>query len=132
MIDIVYGISVDTPIGRITGETLTKFLNPDIYKFSSIPYTNEFMGGNNRWKLSEMRTHNLTDNGTVFDATQDIQDCTKTEDCLKLNIFTPDVTASNPVLIWIHGGAFLIGGAQSGKGDAMARKNVVGIHDYQK
>ncbi|MGA1766635.1 MAG: carboxylesterase family protein, partial [Ilumatobacteraceae bacterium] len=27
------------------------------------------------------------------------------EDCLGLNIFTPDVEASLPVMVWVHGGA---------------------------
>jgi para-nitrobenzyl esterase len=31
------------------------------------------------------------------------------EDCLNLNIWTPDVAGSAPVLFWIHGGAFLYG-----------------------
>lgn len=31
------------------------------------------------------------------------------EDCLRLAIFTPSCTANNPVLIFIHGGAFMTG-----------------------
>jgi para-nitrobenzyl esterase len=34
---------------------------------------------------------------------------TTSEDCLNLNIWTPDVTGSAPVLFWLHGGAFLYG-----------------------
>jgi para-nitrobenzyl esterase len=34
------------------------------------------------------------------------------EDCLTLNVWTPDLDASLPILVWIHGGAF-IGGASS-------------------
>jgi para-nitrobenzyl esterase len=31
------------------------------------------------------------------------------EDCLHLNIFTRNLTGSQPVVIWIHGGAFMTG-----------------------
>jgi para-nitrobenzyl esterase len=32
------------------------------------------------------------------------------EDCLTLNIWTPDLTGRRPVMVWIHGGAYLTGG----------------------
>lgn len=31
------------------------------------------------------------------------------EDCLYLNVWSPDVRGSRPVMVWIHGGAFIIG-----------------------
>ncbi len=36
-------------------------------------------------------------------------DAVASEDCLNLNVWTPDVSGRAPVLVWIHGGAFLCG-----------------------
>ena len=51
------------------------------------------------------------------------------EDCLTLNVWTPraDTAAKLPVMVWIHGGAFVIGaGSQSlFDGAALARRGVV-------
>jgi para-nitrobenzyl esterase len=33
------------------------------------------------------------------------------EDCLALDVFTPGLTGSRPVLVWVHGGGFAIGSA---------------------
>jgi len=34
---------------------------------------------------------------------------TTSEDCLSLNVWTTDIDGSSPVLVWIHGGAFMYG-----------------------
>lgn len=49
------------------------------------------------------------------------------DDCLNLNIWTPDPAAALPVLVWIHGGSFVYGtGAVSlYDGSAFARDGVV-------
>jgi para-nitrobenzyl esterase len=33
------------------------------------------------------------------------------EDCLTLNVWTPTLTGSRPVVVWVHGGAFTTGGS---------------------
>jgi para-nitrobenzyl esterase len=33
------------------------------------------------------------------------------EDCLTLNVWTPELTGGRPVMVWIHGGAFTTGGS---------------------
>src|SRR5208282_971933 len=50
------------------------------------------------------------------------------EECLNLNVWTPDADASGlPVLVWIHGGAFMNGSGSVGayNGAAFARDGVV-------
>jgi len=49
------------------------------------------------------------------------------EECLNLNVWTPDATAARPVLVWIHGGAFMNGSGSVGaySGAAFARDGVV-------
>ncbi len=52
------------------------------------------------------------------------------EDVLNLNVWTPDVTASGlPVLVWIHGGAFVNGSGAVPQydGTAFARDGVVAV-----
>ncbi len=44
----------------------------------------------------------------------------QSEDCLRLSIFTPSVEGSRPVLVWIHGGAYLTGSGMYERYDASA------------
>ena len=48
------------------------------------------------------------------------------EDCLYLNIYTPDLARRRrPVMFWIHGGAYLQGSANDFDGSALAAENDV-------
>jgi para-nitrobenzyl esterase len=44
------------------------------------------------------------------------------EDCLNLHVWTPDVRGRRPVLVFIHGGAFIIGSGAQYPGDDLARR----------
>jgi para-nitrobenzyl esterase len=51
------------------------------------------------------------------------------EDCLNLNVWTPDVSARLPVFVWVHGGAFANGSGAVPQydGTAFARDGVVSV-----
>ncbi|XP_078243249.1 fatty acyl-CoA hydrolase precursor, medium chain [Pogona vitticeps] len=42
------------------------------------------------------------------------------EDCLYLNVFTPDLKAKLPVMVWIHGGGLIVGAASMLDGSALS------------
>ncbi|CAG9763665.1 unnamed protein product [Ceutorhynchus assimilis] len=86
------------------------------YNFRGIPYAKP--------PLQSLRftspVKNSAWNGT-YDATQDRSQCIQNdglvsdtivgnEDCLYINVYTPDISTKKlPVLVWIYGGAFLVG-----------------------
>jgi para-nitrobenzyl esterase len=49
------------------------------------------------------------------------------EDCLYLNVWTPSLEGRRPVMVWIHGGAFVIGAGSQDlyAGEALARRGDV-------
>jgi para-nitrobenzyl esterase len=54
--------------------------------------------------------------------------CAQAEDCLHLNIYEPAATKADaklPVMVWIHGGAFIFGSGSNYDGSAFARQGVM-------
>lgn len=51
----------------------------------------------------------------------------QSEDCLTLNVWTPGLVGSRPVLVWVHGGAFVGGSGASNmyRGDRLASRGDV-------
>ncbi len=47
------------------------------------------------------------------------------EDCLYLNIWTPDLTGNLPVVFFVHGGAFIMGSANDYDGASLASSGLV-------
>jgi para-nitrobenzyl esterase len=61
--------------------------------------------------------------GNGFSAT-----CAQAEDCLYLNVYEPGDTkkgAKLPVMVWIHGGAFIFGSGSAYDGSQFARQGVI-------
>jgi para-nitrobenzyl esterase len=62
---------------------------------------------------------------TAFSAT-----CAQAEDCLYLNIYEPAAAkkgANLPVMVWIHGGAFIFGSGSQYDGTQFAKQGVVAV-----
>ncbi|KAJ8035946.1 Acetylcholinesterase [Holothuria leucospilota] len=114
-------VFVDTKNGRVKGENVHYIYGPkpsvDTYLdvFKSIPFAKPPIGD-----LRLRKPEPVEDWSGIWDATYFRPQCwqrqnenrtsLQDEDCLYLNIWSPDVTRTGiPVMVWIHGGAFLTG-----------------------
>src|SRR5690625_2674081 len=98
---------VMTDNGRVAGK-----VTPAMRKYLGIPYAAPPVG-DLRWKPPQPAQPWT---GTL-EATRFANHCPQTdspfgqpsttEDCLYLNVFTPKAEGPHPVMVWIHGGAFI-------------------------
>jgi para-nitrobenzyl esterase len=114
-------VTLDTPAGRLLG-----LRRHGILEFRGIPFAKPPVG-ELRWRWPEPAdawagVHDATRFGPVapqaptpFDAFLGGALSAQSEDCLSLNVFAPpSANGKTPVMVWIHGGAFVIGaGSQS-------------------
>ncbi|CAG5129352.1 unnamed protein product [Candidula unifasciata] len=105
-----------------------------VYKFYGIPYAlpptrdrrfkppvpaGDWVGV----KEALTRSH-ICPQSSSYDSTNSSQ----SEDCLYLNVFSPDVNASLPVFVWIHGGGLRVGSAfNDGDVAVFAARGVVAV-----
>ena len=125
-------ITIKSPSGIFSGNLIN-----NVNTFYGIPYAKS-CAENNRWhapkKLEPNHKHLESTRGSsayqtvvnksfMFDPT--IPD--PSEDCLNLNIASPKDASNLPVMIWIHGGAFLTGSANGAlyNMDTLALKEVI-------
>jgi len=128
-----------TQFGRVRG-----FIDGDVFTFKGIPY-GQNTGGENRWLPAKPPVawsdeypaliyganclQNLHDNTDIEQAfLQDWDDGYQSEDMLKLNVWTPSLTGSRAVMVYLHGGGYAFGSAYelpSHEGAQMARHHDV-------
>lgn len=129
---------VSTKVGDIIGFTdQVRFGNQtlQVRKYLGIPYAEPPIG-NLRFEKPVMKTSLQSPYKAVSYSPKCVQaflpeNDSMSEDCLYLNIFTPEVTITSsssspkPVMIWIHGGGFLVGYANPYEGDVISALNDV-------
>ncbi|HEV7720036.1 MAG TPA: carboxylesterase family protein [Iamia sp.] len=66
-------------------------------------------------------------NPSILEASLGVEGLTYGEDCLRANVFSPDLEGSASVMVWLHGGGFETGTASMSwyDGSALARRGVV-------
>jgi len=133
--DTQVAVSIDTPSGRLTGLRMG-----GVESFKGIPYAKPPIGPL-RWRFPEpaLPWAGVRD-AAVYGAT-----CPQaptqlesfmglavgeqqSEDCLYLNVWTPAADGGKrPVMVWIHGGAFVLGAGSHGvyDGTGLAQKGAV-------
>ena len=111
-----------TQYGKVRG-----FLDGGVFTFKGIPY-GQNTAGENRWLPAKppvpwddeypaliygancpQRLHDWTAIEQTF--IQDWDDGWQSEDMLKLNVWTPSLSGSRPVMVYLHGGGFFFGSA---------------------
>lgn len=134
-------VRLDTPLGALIGSANDR-AGQRVLAFKGIPYAVP-PTGERRWKPAiPAPAWNCTRDATAFSphAVQVTEPDTtfysfpqsvQSEDCLYLNVWTPGVPAASkpgrPVMVWIHGGAFMNGAGSIPvyDGAELARKGVV-------
>ncbi|XP_069123193.1 fatty acyl-CoA hydrolase precursor, medium chain-like [Argopecten irradians] len=130
---------VNTPSGPIKG-IVVPAVGFDIVQFRNIPFAKPPVGDLRFEKPVPIEPWTETLDGTAFgpscmqdkvlfaDLWEKADNSEVTEDCLQLNIYVPgpvSAAAKKPVMVWIYGGAFVMGSTFTYDGSFMAAKDVL-------
>ena len=145
LLPLVKSSTVSTTYGDIegfvasySGYSNTSFPFKSVSKFLSVPFAAPPVGELRfkapkpplAWKpnVLQAKTHgNLCLQNGEFDYWYEMytQNFSYSEDCLYLDVYTPNVSLSLPVLFYIHGGAYRNGAAVTFPSDILALQGVV-------
>ena len=105
---------VETKFGAVNGLELSS----GIYSFRAIPYAEPPVGPLRWCPPQTPKPWEGIRNGKQFAApcpqlksVLNIGGTEQSEDCLYLNVWTSHLTGKRPVIVWIHGGGFVVGSA---------------------
>ncbi|XP_029731024.2 glutactin-like [Aedes albopictus] len=117
-------------LGGVLGSVgYTAWTNRTIYEFHGIPYGQAPVGA-----LRFKPTVKVSAWGGTRDATQPGTRCpqidvnyvnVENEDCLTLSVYSNSLDADRPVMVYIHGGWFFLGGADQYKPNFLLESNIV-------
>ncbi|GFO21494.1 carboxylic ester hydrolase [Plakobranchus ocellatus] len=124
---------INTPVGKVTGKRKTR--NGHTYlAFFSVPFAKPPIG-DLRFKRPQpleppsQPTDQINSDRykkSCWSATQKVTSKYYGEDCLYLNVFTPDGEAGPlPVMVWLHGGGFVAGSTFPEPGKMVDQGNVI-------
>lgn len=109
----------DNIVECFNGKFVGSLEDNGVLSFKGIPYAQAPVG-DLRWKAplpveASDSTYQATEFGNSsiqpYDETEVASTLTRSEDCLTLNVWTKDLnTKGKPVMIWIHGGSYMLGG----------------------
>lgn len=117
--------------GLVEGTTLTSRLGRTFYGFMGIPYAEPPIN-NLRFQApvpvnSWTETLNATSYGPLcYHVPRLATTLPMSEDCLQMNVFSPNLSGSLPVIVYIFGGGFVYGsGIEQGRPENLMDRNVV-------
>ncbi|CAH4028842.1 unnamed protein product [Pieris brassicae] len=128
LVSRTYSVQVIVSEGILDGK-INSYYGDSYYSFEGIPYAQPPVG-DLRFKPPQpakpwygIRQAKAPGNVCFYYDTSPIG----YEDCLYLNVFTPNITTKRPyaVMVWIHGGGFTRGSGNEYQPDFLIRKDVI-------
>nr|CAD7460789.1 unnamed protein product [Timema tahoe] len=113
-------VNVETSQGELLGATSTTADGTHYFTFRGVPYAKPPVGPLRFKSPQEAEPWKGQRDARKF-ATRCLQEDGGSEDCLYLNIFTPQLGPNSnlPVMVWFHWGAFAFGSADLDPGHIM-------------
>lgn len=134
LIGLAFGEVVEIDDGPIEGTILTSRLGREFYAFRGIPFAQPPIG-NLRFRAPVpvnpwTETFQATAYGPIcYQVPRIVSGIPMSEDCLQINVFSPNMSLSLPVIVYIFGGGFVYGsGIEQGRPENLMDRDVVVVN----